>query len=186
MPGRASPSARCRCRRPVDSLAAFKGDHGAEVFRACVACHTLTPEDGTRAGPTLSGVFGRRVATAEGYTFSQALKGLDIVWDARTISKLFEIGHPATRPAPRCPSRRSTTRTTARPWCVSSRGRRRRRDQRGDETHNESSRLGRFLPGARRRSGLLIRHFLNRFSKALPHPEVPRSSLEGGAPEPTE
>ena len=26
---------------PEDPLAAYAGDHGAEVFRACVACHTL-------------------------------------------------------------------------------------------------------------------------------------------------
>src|SRR6202022_16849 len=27
-----------------DPLAAYAGDHGAEVFRACIACHTLRPE----------------------------------------------------------------------------------------------------------------------------------------------
>ena len=101
--GTGEPIGSLSMPRPVDSLAAFKGDHGAEVFRACVACHTLTPEDGTRAGPTLSGVFGRRVATAEGYTFSQALKGLDIVWDARTISKLFEIGPSRYTPGTKMP-----------------------------------------------------------------------------------
>ncbi len=89
--------------RPADSLAAYKGDHGAEVFRACVACHSLTPEDGHRAGPTLSGVFGRRIATADGYKFSQALKSLDIVWDARTISKLFEIGPSRFTPGTKMP-----------------------------------------------------------------------------------
>ncbi len=89
--------------RPADSLAAYKGDRGAEVFRACVACHTLTPEDGNRAGPTLSGVFGRRIATADGYNFSQALKNLDIVWDARTISKLFEIGPSRYTPGTKMP-----------------------------------------------------------------------------------
>ncbi|KQP42279.1 hypothetical protein ASF34_10660 [Methylobacterium sp. Leaf106] len=89
--------------RPADSLAAYKGDHGAEVFRACVACHTLTPEEGHRAGPTLSGVFGRRIATADGYNFSQALKRLDIVWDARTISKLFEVGPSRYTPGTKMP-----------------------------------------------------------------------------------
>ncbi|KQP12132.1 c-type cytochrome [Methylobacterium sp. Leaf93] len=89
--------------RPADSLAAYKGDHGAEVFRACVACHTLTPEEGNRAGPTLSGVFGRRIATADGYNFSHALKSLDIVWDARTIAKLFEIGPSRYTPGTKMP-----------------------------------------------------------------------------------
>ncbi|HEX2135012.1 MAG TPA: hypothetical protein VHG30_03790, partial [Microvirga sp.] len=34
--------------RGDDVLARFKGDRGAEVFRACVACHTLTPDAGNR------------------------------------------------------------------------------------------------------------------------------------------
>lgn len=89
--------------RPADSLAAYRGDHGAEVFRACVACHSLTPEDGHRAGPTLSGVFGRRIATADGYKFSPALKSLDIVWDARTIAKLFEVGPSRYTPGTKMP-----------------------------------------------------------------------------------
>lgn len=89
--------------RPADPLAAHAGDHGAEVFRACVACHTLTAEDGNRAGPTLSGIFGRRIATAPGYNFSPALKGLDIVWDARTIAKLFEVGPARYTPGTKMP-----------------------------------------------------------------------------------
>jgi cytochrome c len=80
---------------PEDPLAAYAGDHGAEVFRACVACHTLKPDEGNRAGPTLAGLFGRRIATLPGYRFSEALKKLDIVWTPETVAKLFEIG-PAT------------------------------------------------------------------------------------------
>ena len=48
---------------PEDPLAAFADDPGAEVFRACVACHTLNANDGVRAGPTLAGIFGRKIAT---------------------------------------------------------------------------------------------------------------------------
>jgi cytochrome c len=79
----------------TDPLAAYAGDPGAQVFRACVACHTLKPDEGNRAGPTLAGLFGRRIATLKGYNFSPALKKLDIVWTPETVSKLFEVG-PAT------------------------------------------------------------------------------------------
>jgi cytochrome c len=78
-----------------DPLAAFAGDPGAKVFRACVACHAFKPDQGNRAGPTLAGLFGRRIATLPGYNFSPALKKLDIVWTPETVSKLFELG-PAT------------------------------------------------------------------------------------------
>ncbi|HET7680124.1 MAG TPA: c-type cytochrome [Xanthobacteraceae bacterium] len=80
---------------PEDPLAAYAGDPGAEVFRGCVACHTLSPDEGNRAGPTLAGIFGRRIATLPGYNFSPALKQLDIIWTPETVAKLFEVG-PAT------------------------------------------------------------------------------------------
>jgi len=86
-----------------DPLAVYAGDHGAEVFRACVACHTLSPDEGNKAGPTLSGIFGRRIATVPGYNFSPALKKLDIVWTPETVSKLFEIGPANYTPGTKMP-----------------------------------------------------------------------------------
>jgi len=88
---------------PDDPLAAYAGDHGAEIFRACVACHTLSPDEGNKAGPTLSGIFGRRIATLSGYNFSPALKKLDIVWTPETVSKLFEVGPAAYTPGTKMP-----------------------------------------------------------------------------------
>jgi cytochrome c len=78
-----------------DTLSAYAGDHGAEVFRACVACHTLRADATGRAGPTLAGIFGRKIASLPGYRYSEALKKLDIVWTPETVAKLFEVG-PAT------------------------------------------------------------------------------------------
>jgi cytochrome c len=89
-----------------DPLAAYAGDRGAEIFRACVACHTLGTEEANRAGPTLAGIFGRRIATAPGYNFSDALKRLDIVWTPETVSKLFEIGPQAYTPGTKMPEQR--------------------------------------------------------------------------------
>ena len=91
---------------PADPLAAYAGDRGVEVFRACVACHTLTPDEGNRAGPTLARIFGRRIATLPGYRFSEALKKLDIVWTPETVSKLFEIGPAAYTPGTKMPEQR--------------------------------------------------------------------------------
>lgn len=91
---------------PADPLGPYKSDPGAEVFRACVACHTLKPDAGPRAGPTLAGIFGRRIASLPGYDFSPALKDLDIVWTPETISKLFEIGPAAYTPGTKMPEQR--------------------------------------------------------------------------------
>jgi cytochrome c len=86
-----------------DPLAAYAGDRGAEVYRACIACHTLSPDEGNRAGPTLAGIFGRKIATLPGYSFSDALKKMDIVWTPETVSKLFEIGPNAYTPGTKMP-----------------------------------------------------------------------------------
>ena len=91
---------------PEDPLAAYQGEPGAQVFRACVACHTLKPQDGPRAGPTLAGVFGRKIATLPGYDFSPALKNLDIVWTPETLAKLFDLGPAAYTPGSKMPEQR--------------------------------------------------------------------------------
>jgi cytochrome c len=87
----------------TDMLSEFAGDRGAELFRACVACHTLKRDAENRAGPSLHQVFGRRIATATGYNFSPALKKLDIIWNAETISKLFEVGPSRYTPGTKMP-----------------------------------------------------------------------------------
>ncbi|KMO14192.1 hypothetical protein SQ03_20030 [Methylobacterium platani JCM 14648] len=89
--------------RPADPLAAYAGDRGAEVFRACEACHTLTPGSGNRAGPTLHGVLGRRIAAVPDYPYSPAFRQLDIVWTAETIARLFEIGPARFTPGTKMP-----------------------------------------------------------------------------------
>ena len=89
-----------------DPLAAYAGDRGADIFRACVACHTLGAEQANKAGPTLANIFGRRIATLPGYNFSDALKRLDIVWTPETVSKLFEIGPAAYTPGTKMPEQR--------------------------------------------------------------------------------
>jgi cytochrome c len=79
------------------------------VFRACVACHTLRADDGNRAGPTLHGIFGRRIATLPGYNFTAALKQLDIVWTPETVAKLFEVGPAIFTPGTKMPEQRIGT-----------------------------------------------------------------------------
>ncbi|MPZ39151.1 MAG: c-type cytochrome [Rhizobiales bacterium] len=91
---------------PEDPLAAYAGDPGAEIYRACVACHTLNGNEGVRAGPTLAGLFGRKIATLPGYNFSDALKTMDIVWTPETVSKLFEVGPNEYTPGTKMPEQR--------------------------------------------------------------------------------
>lgn len=82
------------------------GSRGAEVFRMCAACHTLGPDDGNRAGPSLHGIFGRPIASAEGFRYSEALREMDIVWTPETVARLFEIGPMAMTPGTSMPEQR--------------------------------------------------------------------------------
>ena len=62
-----------------------------------------------RASQTLAGLFGRRIATLPGYNFSPALKKLDIVWTAETVSKLFELGPATFTPGTKMPEQKITS-----------------------------------------------------------------------------
>jgi cytochrome c len=91
---------------PADPLAKYAGDHGAEVFRHCVACHTLSRDEGVRAGPSLAGIFGRKIASLPGYNYSEALKHMDIVWTKQTVSKMFEVGPMKYTPGTKMPEQK--------------------------------------------------------------------------------
>ncbi len=77
-----------------------------EFRRKCSVCHTLTPDGGNRAGPTLYGLFGRKAGTVPGYPYSDALKNSDIVWTEETVSMLFAHGPDVVTPGSKMPLQR--------------------------------------------------------------------------------
>lgn len=89
--------------READPLAGLDGSRGAEVFKACAFCHTLTPGDANRAGPSLHGVIGRKIGTAPDYVYSAGFASHDIVWTKETIAKLFELGPSTYTPGTKMP-----------------------------------------------------------------------------------
>jgi len=87
----------------VEDVTAADPHPGARVFRACKACHSLEPGPSNRAGPSLHGIIGRRIASAPGYIYSEALKDMDVKWTAETIARLFEVGPNAYLPGTKMP-----------------------------------------------------------------------------------
>jgi cytochrome c len=79
-----------------------------QFARKCSICHTLTPDGANRAGPTLWGLFGRRAGTVAGYSYSNALDGAQITWEAETIDKLFDLGPDHYTPGSKMPMQRIT------------------------------------------------------------------------------
>lgn len=86
-----------------DELAGYADDPGAKLYRACIACHTLKRSEGERAGPSLQGIFGRKIGTEPGYAYSEALKGKDLIWTPETVAKLFEVGPAHYLPGTKMP-----------------------------------------------------------------------------------
>jgi cytochrome c len=97
------PSGGVAVGAPADPLAAYAGDPGAQVYRACIACHALSADDGEKAGPSLAGIFGRKIGSLPGYRYSDALKHMDIVWTPATVAKMFEVGPMAYTPGTKMP-----------------------------------------------------------------------------------
>jgi cytochrome c len=94
--------------RPGARLVALPddGSRGAELFRKCVACHTLTPDGGHRAGPTLYRLFGRAAGSRPDYPYSAALARSDLVWTEETVARLFEVGPEVLVPGSKMPLQR--------------------------------------------------------------------------------
>lgn len=74
-----------------------------QFARKCSVCHTITPDGGNRAGPTLYGVFGRKAGTVPGYAYSPALLKSDIIWNEKTIGELFDYGPQHVTPGSKMP-----------------------------------------------------------------------------------
>jgi len=62
--------------------AAADAEHGREVFKACVACHTEKPD---AIGPSLKGVVGRGSGAVEDFRYSNAMKRANLVWDEANL-----------------------------------------------------------------------------------------------------
>jgi cytochrome c len=57
---------------------------GKTVFNKCAICHTVDPAK-KGIGPTLFGVLGRKSASVEGFSYSEAMKKADKTWDEATL-----------------------------------------------------------------------------------------------------
>ena len=73
----------------IAGAAHAEGDpaRGKLVFARCSGCHVLTGP--SFAAPPLGGVFGRKAASAPGFTYSTALKGSGLVWGDDTLDRFL-------------------------------------------------------------------------------------------------
>lgn len=65
---------------------------GEQSFKKCLACHIVTDKI-NKVGPHLIGVVGRKVATVEGYVYSNGMKeyaATGAVWDEAKLTAYLE------------------------------------------------------------------------------------------------
>lgn len=72
---------------PLAAAAAGDATRGAQLFRACAACHSTAPGEHL-TGPSLAHVWNRKAASVEGFArYSEALKASGLVWNAQTLDR---------------------------------------------------------------------------------------------------
>lgn len=71
-------------------LAAADPARGADVAKKCAICHSFDKGGPNLIGPNLYGVLGRKIASHEGYEYSDALKAKEGDWDYEKINHMIE------------------------------------------------------------------------------------------------
>ncbi|MGL5362449.1 MAG: c-type cytochrome [Bosea sp. (in: a-proteobacteria)] len=59
---------------------------GERLFNQCKVCHQIGEGAKNTVGPQLNGMFGRKAGTVEGYSYSNAYKGLDKTWSPENFA----------------------------------------------------------------------------------------------------
>jgi cytochrome c len=61
-------------------------ERGQTIYKQCAVCHSLEA-DVTLVGPSLHHLFGRKAASIDSFTYSDAFYGADFVWDDDHFAK---------------------------------------------------------------------------------------------------
>ncbi len=85
-PAAPAPSVAQAPSTPTAAGTSVDGDAaaGRQVYRKCLACHSLEPGKNT-LGPSLAGIVGKKSGEVPNYNYSAALKAANVVWDAATL-----------------------------------------------------------------------------------------------------
>lgn len=87
---------------PPTALVAPTAAMGEQIFKRCVACHTVDKGGRNGIGPNLHDVVGAAVASKPDFSYSGAMKAKGGVWDAAALDLYLEApmkAVPGTRMA---------------------------------------------------------------------------------------
>jgi cytochrome c len=63
---------------------------GKLLFLRCASCHDISSSPSPKIGPNLKGVYGRKVGSLKGYTYSPAMQAQAFTWDDQTLNRWLE------------------------------------------------------------------------------------------------
>ena len=74
------------------SLIMAQGDVGSgeQIFKKCVACHSIAKGEGNKIGPALYNVVGRKIGSVEDYKYSNALVEYSKEWNFEELNGFLE------------------------------------------------------------------------------------------------
>ena len=72
----------------VQAAVAAAEDGQLALDNVCRTCHTLREGD-NRLGPSLAKIIGRKAGSLPNYSYSNAMKGADLVWDRATLDRFI-------------------------------------------------------------------------------------------------
>ena len=74
------------------SLIMAQGDVGSgeQIFKKCVACHSIAKGEGNKIGPALYNVVGRKIGSVEDYKYSNALIEYGKEWNFEELNGFLE------------------------------------------------------------------------------------------------
>lgn len=71
-------------------LASIDPSKGESVFNKCKACHTIEKGGQNKVGPNLHNVVGNKIANNSGFSYSDAIAGMDGEWTYEKLSDFLE------------------------------------------------------------------------------------------------
>ena len=73
----------------AEALKKADADSGNKLTKPCQACHSFDKGGPNKVGPNLWGVVGRKVASIDGFSYSEGLKAMGGAWDYDHLYKFL-------------------------------------------------------------------------------------------------